>query len=129
MYLTVIRLTPVETAALMILLHLVADYTLQGWLAEAKQRSWWEKQLPNVALSRTKYKYDYLVALICHALYWSLLVCLPFLGCEGFGPAVLMNTLVHAGVDHLKANVKCLNLAQDQIAHLGQIILTLDCLL
>lgn len=28
---------------LMLLLHHVADYTLQGWLADGKQKSWWDK--------------------------------------------------------------------------------------
>lgn len=29
----------------MIFAHLVDDYYLQGWLASAKQKKWWEKML------------------------------------------------------------------------------------
>ena len=28
----------------MILCHIIADYSLQGWLASAKQLDWWKKQ-------------------------------------------------------------------------------------
>lgn len=28
----------------MIFCHIVDDYYLQGWLASAKQKSWWEKE-------------------------------------------------------------------------------------
>lgn len=39
----------------MIFCHIVDDYYLQGWLASAKQKSWWEKNAPEKL-----YKYDYL---------------------------------------------------------------------
>ena len=55
---------------LMLLGHLVADYTLQGWLADGKQESWWKKVCGGVIPD--KYKYDYVAALFCHALYWSI---------------------------------------------------------
>ena len=107
---------------LMLLGHLVADYTLQGWLADGKQESWWKKvcggEIPD------KYKNDYIAALYCHALYWSIFVCAPFYASGNFLPAIILNTMVHAIVDDLKENQKRINLVQDQLIHLGQILLT-----
>lgn len=107
---------------LMLLGHLVADYTLQGWLADGKQQSWWMKicggEIPD------KYKHDYIAALVCHSLYWSIFVCAPFYASSHFLPAIILNTGVHAIVDDLKANQKRINLVQDQLIHLCQILLT-----
>jgi len=106
---------------LMLLGHLVADYTLQGWLADGKQESWWKKVCGVIP---DKYKNDYIAALVCHALYWSIFVCAPFYASGGFLPAIVLNTGVHAVVDDLKANQKRINLVQDQLIHLIQILLT-----
>ena len=107
---------------LMLLGHLVADYTLQGWLADGKQESWWKKmcggKIPD------KYKNDYIAALYCHALYWSIFICAPFYASEHFLSAIILNTTVHAIVDDLKANQKMINLVQDQLIHFVQILLT-----
>lgn len=108
--------------ALMLLGHLVADYTLQGWLADGKQKSWWTKicggEIPD------KYKHDYIAALACHSLYWSIFVCSPFYTSSHFLLAIILNTAVHAVVDDLKANQKRINLIQDQLIHMIQILLT-----
>lgn len=107
---------------LMLLGHLVADYTLQGWLAGGKQKSWWAKicggKIPD------RYKHDYIAALVCHSLYWSILVCSPFWASRHFLLAIILNTGVHAIVDDLKANQKAINLIQDQLIHIVQILLT-----
>ena len=107
---------------LMMLGHLVADYTLQGWLADGKQESWWKKicggEIPD------KYRHDYIAALVCHSLYWSIFVCAPFYASSHFLPAIILTTGVHAVVDDLKANRKKLNLVQDQLIHFLQISLT-----
>ena len=113
---------------LMLLGHLVSDYTLQGWLADGKQRKWWQKLVPNGELPR-KYKYDYIAALICHALYWSIFICAPFYASSHFLPAIIFNTWAHALVDDLKANRGVLNLIQDQLLHLIQILVTFFCLI
>ena len=107
---------------LMLLGHLVADYTLQGWLADGKQESWWKKVCGGAIPD--KYKNDYIAALVCHALYWSIFVCAPFYASSHFLPAIILNTGVHVIVDDLKANQKRINLVQDQLIHLGQILLT-----
>ena len=109
--------------ALMLLGHLVSDYTLQGWLADGKQKKWWQKLVPNGELPR-KYRFDYLAALVCHALYWSIFICAPFYASAYFLWAILANTVVHAIVDDLKANRGVLNLIQDQLLHLNQILVT-----
>lgn len=107
---------------LMLLGHLVADYTLQGWLSDGKQESWWRKicggEIP------AKYKYDYIAALVCHSLYWSIFICAPFYASSHFLSAIIINTGVHAIVDDLKANQRMINLVWDQLIHLGQILLT-----
>ena len=111
----------------MLLGHLVADYTLQGWLADGKQESWWKKicggEIPN------KYKHDYIAALVCHALYWSIFVCAPFYASPWFLCAVMGNTIIHAIVDDLKANRMKINLIQDQLLHLIQILITFGILI
>lgn len=56
----------------MIFCHIVDDYYLQGWLASAKQKSWWEKNAPGKL-----YKYDYLAALFMHSFSWSFMIMLP----------------------------------------------------
>lgn len=107
---------------LMLLGHLVADYTLQGWLADGKQKKWWQKcfggEIP------AKYRNDYKAALWCHALYWSIFICAPFYASAYFLVAVSLNTVVHAVIDDLKANRGKINLVQDQLLHVGQILLT-----
>ena len=112
---------------LMLLGHLIADYTLQGWLADGKQESWWKKicggEIPD------RYKHDYIAALVCHALYWSIFVCVPFCASSYFLLAIIINTVVHAIVDDLKANRKVINLVWDQLIHLGQILITFFCLI
>lgn len=111
------------TLVVMILAHLVADYTLQGWLADGKQKSWWRKacggEVPD------KYRNDYKAALLCHSIYWSILVCAPLCSWDWFFAAVAANSAVHYFVDDLKANKLKINLVQDQLCHLGQILLTL----
>lgn len=114
------------TLVLMLLGHLVSDYTLQGWLADGKQKSWWRKMfgghedaVPN------KYKHDHVAALYCHALYWSIFICAPFYASPYFIVAIAINTIAHAIIDNEKANVMSINLIQDQLLHLGQILLTL----
>ena len=110
---------------LMLLGHLVADYTLQGWLADGKQKSWWRKIFGGHENAvPDKYRFDYIAALVCHALYWSIFICAPFFASSWFLVAVVLNTVVHAIVDDLKANKFKINLIQDQLLHLGQILLT-----
>lgn len=111
--------------AVMLLGHLVSDYTLQGWLADGKQKLWWRKMFGgHEDAVPDKYKYDYIAALVCHALYWSILICIPFYASKFFIVAILVNAVVHAVIDDLKANRNAINLVTDQCLHLAQILVT-----
>lgn len=107
---------------LMIFLHVVADYNLQGWLASAKQKSYWKENAPE-----PKYKYDYIWALIMHSFAWTFMVMLPvayvmqFNINADFAFLFIMNIALHAVVDHMKANLGVINLWQDQLIHMFQI--------
>ena len=111
------------TLLLMIFLHIVDDYYLQGWLASAKQRDWWKENAP-----QKLYKYDYIWALLMHAFSWSFMVMLPIAFHLNFTTSplliasFLLNMFVHAFVDNMKANWKCINLWTDQIIHICQIL-------
>lgn len=112
----------------MVFFHIVDDYYLQGWLASAKQKSWWEKNAPE-----KMYRNDYMIALIMHSFSWSFMIMLPVLLYIILSGNVLREWLVilyfanmsiHGIVDDLKANKRQINLMQDQITHLIQIIMT-----
>lgn len=113
----------------MIFCHIVDDYYLQGWLASAKQKSWWETNAPDEL-----YKNDYKMALIEHAFSWSFMIHIPiivssffieisYLSCV-YSITLVMNMCIHAFVDNLKANKKKINLVTDQIIHLFQVVIT-----
>ena len=107
----------------MIFCHIVDDYYLQGWLASAKQKSWWEKNSPDEL-----YKYDYIAALFMHSFSWTFMMMLvPTIYIILFGgryyPLVfVVNLIIHMITDNLKANAKVINLCQDQLIHMIQII-------
>lgn len=111
----------------MLFAHLVDDYYLQGWLASAKQKKWWEKNAPDKLYSK-----DYIMALICHALSWSIMTFSPILiyslcnqiDLNWFYLALPINLIIHAIVDDLKANKLKINLIIDQSIHFIQIIIT-----
>lgn len=115
----------------MIFLHIVDDYYLQGWLASAKQKSYWEQNAPDEL-----YKHDYIMALFMHSFSWAFMIMVV--------PSVytlinttntnnvslvialffLINLCIHMVVDNSKANLKKINLVQDQLCHLVQILIT-----
>lgn len=110
---------------LMLFCHIFDDYYLQGWLASAKQQKWWKDNAPQVL-----YKYDYIVALIIHSLSWSFSIMLPLAIYNRFNCGVLyamllvVNTIIHAFTDNLKANLLKINLWVDQSIHFIQIVAT-----
>ena len=110
----------------MIFCHIIDDYYLQGWLASGKQKSWWDKNAPNQL-----YKNDYLMALFCHSFSWSFMIQLPVLIYSFYTHLFIwniilfiINLIIHAFVDNLKANKLKINLIQDQTIHFIQIIIT-----
>ena len=122
-------------------LHLIADYFLQGILADLKQKRWWDEQLKKYYedyngkdksfawqdFLREKYKYDYMAGLFCHALMWAIVTFFPlmwFCSAWTFFHLVFVNWMIHAVVDQAKANIHCFNLVQDQLIHMAQVIAT-----
>ena len=112
----------------MVFCHIVDDYYLQGWLASAKQREWWEKNAP-----QQLYRRDYIMALFMHSFSWSFMIILPIVAFTVLSGRELnvayeipyfVNMAIHAVVDDMKANKKRINLIQDQCIHLFQILIT-----
>ena len=116
----------------MFLGHFIADFTLQGWFANGKQEIWWREQCADecdLEFERRwkKYRHDYKCALLEHGLYWSLVTFLPLffladLTDIALGAIVVVNAVIHAYIDHLKANMFKINLIQDQALHFAQIL-------
>lgn len=109
---------------LMLAMHVIEDFHLQGRMADMKQRSWWS-QYPEM------YDRDYIAVLILHGMEWSVLVSLPLLLVTGLDmpPAVVLaivaNGLIHAYVDDLKANRLRIDLITDQTVHIIQMLAVL----
>ena len=113
----------------MIFCHIVDDYYLQGWLASAKQKSWWKTNAPDEL-----YKNDYKMALIEHAFSWSFMIHIPIIVSSFlikmpylsvvYSITLIINMCIHAFVDNLKANKKKISLVTDQIIHLFQVVIT-----
>lgn len=114
----------------MIFCHIVDDYYLQGWLASAKQKSWWEKNAPD-----SLYQNDYKMALICHGCSWSFMTLLPIslyilfdlkenIWFVFVGIFFIANAITHTIIDNEKANKHTINLITDQLMHLIQILFT-----
>lgn len=113
------------TILLMIFCHIVDDYYLQGWLASAKQKKYWEENAP-----AKLYRFDYIWALIVHSFSWTFMIMLPIAFTMSFQINVpfvavfVANMIVHAITDNEKANRFTINLWFDQIVHLSQIAMT-----
>lgn len=113
----------------MLFCHIVDNYYLQGWLASAKQKSWWEKNAPDKL-----YKNDYIMALCEHAFSWTFMIMLIPTIYTYFNPCdtaykmyiftFAFNWVIHCIIDDYKANKKKINLIHDQLIHIFQIIVT-----
>lgn len=114
---------------LMIFLHIVDDFYLQGKLAELKQLKWWISQFDKYE-DFLKYRNDYKIALMIHAFSWTFMIMLPisilFYGTLDWKYYLVfeINWMIHVIVDDLKANKLKINLITDQTIHLIQIIIT-----
>lgn len=90
-----------------------------------KQIDWWKKNVPD-----RMYENDWIVALAMHAFSWSFMIMLPIAFYMSFEltafyfVALLVNMVIHFVVDHMKANIKRINLMTDQSIHIFQILLT-----
>jgi hypothetical protein len=112
--------------------HLIDDYVLQDVLAKLKQKKFWEDNAPDKL-----YKNDYKIALVCHALEWSISIHIAqFLYIIHRGLldnrmislviclSIVINAAIHYVIDDTKANKLKINLIQDQLLHLLQIGIT-----
>lgn len=114
----------------MVFAHIVDDFGLQGCLAHMKQKSWWEKNAPDPL-----YKHDYVISLIIHGMSWAIMITVPILvfallnriELGWFYITIPLNAVLHACIDHLKANLRTINLITDQTLHAMQILATLIC--
>lgn len=111
---------------LMLQMHVIDDYYLQGILANLKQKDWWRKQKGY----RDLYRHDWIPALLAHAFSWTFMVMLPLAFYFNFNLSAEFlilfgfNWIVHAVIDHLKANVRCIDLVTDQTIHVIMILVT-----
>ena len=112
----------------MLFLHIVADYLMQGILANMKQRSWWEQNAPDPL-----YENDYKIALAEHAFSWTFMIMLPITIMMVVNDNILIipwsilflaNCIIHAWIDNLKANVGNTSLFVDQTIHICQVYAT-----
>ena len=107
---------------IMILLHIIDDFVLQPiCLSKLKQKSFWEPYVKD----NEKYKFDYKVALVIHALYWAIMIHLPFMFFVSneilVFISIIINATIHTYIDDEKANKLNISLLEDQLIHLIQI--------
>lgn len=125
---------------LMLLMHYIEDFHLQGCLANLKQKKWWEKQMSNndmhshYALEHSIYKNDYKMSLFAHSIENALFVMLPLIidllitefvkrmsnTWIFFIPAIILICITHYVIDDEKANKMKINLVQDQLLQIGR---------
>lgn len=115
----------------MLFLHIVADFNLQGMLGNLKCADWWKENYPD-----EMYKNDYITALFLHAFSWTFMTLLPLAVyglltghlehpyADFWWIALILNFVAHLTIDDAKANLRCLNLTQDQVLHFIQIVIT-----
>ena len=110
---------------LMLLIHIIEDFHIQGQLAQMKQRVWWINQ-PTYS---PRYKYDYIAGLFAHGFEWAVLIHIPIFYYIGISEvifiSIFVNAVFHAIIDHMKCNQYQLDLIQDQLLHTFQICMTL----
>ena len=142
----------VITLLMMVLMHIIEDFHLQGKMGDMKQKMWWEAKswesvqeltfmndrLDQHKRNLEKYGRDYIPVLLLHGFEWSMFIHMPILAArviaDGwafsdvflvlFTASVLVHAAVHVIVDHQKANRLLINLIMDQTIHMLQIVVT-----
>lgn len=112
----------------MLAMHVIGDWVLQTPLmCDLKQKAWWQQNYGFQKNAR-----DYKMVILMHSMLWSACVMMPVLvyqlwiGCSDLKAIVLLlvfviNMLVHAWIDDLKANKDKLSLVDDHAVHLLQV--------
>lgn len=117
----------IKVLLLMLLLHVIDDFGLQGvCLSNLKQKEYWKNILGEKY--NNKYDNDYKMALLMHSLSWSIMTSLPIIFMTNVSDIallliVIINAIIHYIVDDAKANKFKINLVQDQSIHLTQILI------
>lgn len=118
----------VQLIILILVLHFISDFNLQigAGLHETKQKEWWTRMFKDHGIIDNKrYRNDWLVCLLIHSFVWTVVTFAPLIWLHGneFTTYIVLTFefVIHAMVDHVKANDKIINLAQDQMFHLVQI--------
>ena len=111
--------------ALMLFMHVIEDFHVQGILADLKQKRWWTENVKTKGFDH-RYDRDYTVGLLAHGFEWSFFVHIPLIYFIGFDPILLIslsvNAILHSWIDHLKCNLYATNLIEDQAMHIVQIV-------
>lgn len=122
---------------LCLILHWFADFHMQGILADLKQKRWWSDKIKSEVYHDTLeaqhkalklYQCDYMAGLIVHSMEWSAITFLPLMLIGHpmvYTVVVLVNAVIHMVIDHMKANMHCINLCHDQALHMLQIDISL----
>jgi hypothetical protein len=111
--------------------HIIADYNLQGVLAQMKSVRFWKDLKERESKRKDGFKIsikDWIMPMIEHSFMWSFIVHLPIIMFYSINPitiifSIIIHTCFHMLIDSLKANTNDINLIADQIFHMLQIIL------
>ena len=121
----------IKVLLLMFLFDIIDDFVLQPiCLSKLKQKRYWIEECKKYNLNISKYDTDYITALLIHGLSWSIMIHVPLMFLGGIRDdfflllSVLLNTVIHAIIDNLKANKLKINLDVDQCLHVLQIVIT-----
>ena len=108
--------------------HVIADYNLQGILANLKQTKWWEQNYHT-----NKDEQNASAALRIHSGSWAFMIMLPIMlfmlitkqyDFDFYIVALGINSLIHSIVDDAKCNQEIINYRTDQYIHMFQIGIT-----
>ena len=110
--------------------HIIADYSLQGVLAQMKTVRFWKDLKERESKRQDGFKIstkDWLMPMIEHSFMWSFIVHLPIMIFYTVNPmiiliSILTHTCFHFLIDSLKANANAINLITDQFAHMIQLL-------
>ena len=111
--------------------HIIADYSLQGVLAQMKTVRFWKDLKERESKRKDGFKIstkDWLMPMIEHSFMWSFIVHLPIIIFYTINPitilfSIIIHTCFHILIDNFKANTNDINLIADQIFHMVQIAL------
>lgn len=112
----------------MIACHYLADYPLQGIIANLKQEKWWKENYDS-----DKNEANAEVALMLHGVFWSFMIVLPIMlfalltkqyNIRLYYWMLVINSLIHSIIDDMKCNVNLISYRTDQYIHLIQIFIT-----